>query len=242
MRAIKDINYTLVNNEFHTLNIYLPERDKFKTFIYFHGGGLESGDKDDADNFSDYLNENGIAVVSCNYKLYPFTAYPEFICDAAAAVDWVFENIKNYGTATEIYIGGSSAGAYISMMLCFNKKYLSGYGINPMDINGFIHDAGQPTKHFRVLKEYGIDPKRIIVDEAAPLYYIGIEKEYPKMLFILSENDMENRYEQTMLMISTLKHYGVKANIKILQGNHGQYTIENEFSSTVAEFMYQSGN
>ena len=76
--------------------------------------------------------------------------------------------------------------------------------IDPLKINGYIHDAGQPTVHFNVLKEKGIDSRRVIINEDAPLYYVGIEKEYPRMLFIVSTNDLENRYEQTMLMLRTL--------------------------------------
>lgn len=48
--------------------------------------------------------------------------------------------------------GGSSAGGYISQMLCFDKTWLSKHGIKATDISGFIHDAGQPTCHFNVLR------------------------------------------------------------------------------------------
>ena len=47
-----------------------------------------------------------------------------------------------------------------------------------MDFAGFIHDAGQPTSHFNVLKELGKDSKRIIVDETAPMYFVGMDETY----------------------------------------------------------------
>lgn len=65
-------------------------------------------------------------------------------------------------------MGGSSAGGYLSMMLCFDKKYYEAVGVSPSDISGCVHDAGQPTVHFKVLKERGIDSRRIIIDESAP--------------------------------------------------------------------------
>lgn len=245
MKVIKDICYVPDGNPSNTLDIYLPEAEEFKVFIYFHGGGLEGGDKIDAEPFAGYMVQNGIAVVSCNYRMYPSAVYPEFIRDTAAAIGWVFGNISAYGTASEIYAGGSSAGGYLSMMICFDKKYLSVYGIQPKDIAGFIHDAGQPTKHFNILREEGIDPGRVIIDEAAPIYHVGCETEYPPMLFILAENDMENRYEQTMLMISALKHFGLDKDVslKILSGEHCQYISaenkngENEFASAVIDFI-----
>ena len=193
------------------LDIYLPEGEQKAAFVYFHGGGLEAGDKKDAAVFAEYMTERGIAVISPNYRMYPAARYPEFIEDAALAVKWAFDTYPG----ERIFIGGSSAGAYISMMLCFDEKYLGSVGISPLDISGFIHDAGQPTAHFTVLENRGIDPRRIIVDESAPLYYIGRAEKYAPMAFIVSDNDLENRYEQTMLTISTLKHFRYDEN-KIL--------------------------
>ena len=46
------------------------------------------------------------------------------------------------------------------MMLCFDKKYLGIHGIKPTDIAGFVHDAGQPTAHFNVLKSRRIDSRQ----------------------------------------------------------------------------------
>ena len=87
------------------------------------------------------------------------------------------------------------------MMLCFDTSYLRGAGVNPASIRGYVHNAGQPTTHFRVLKERNLDGRRLIVDDAAPLYYVGLEKEYTPMLFIAADNDMENRLEQTSLLL-----------------------------------------
>lgn len=46
------------------------------------------------------------------------------------------------------------------------------------------------------------------------------------MLFIVSDNDMENRYEQTMLLISTMKHFRYdmnKVKLKLMHGSHCEY-------------------
>ena len=66
----------------------------------------------------------------------------------------------------------------------------------------------------------------IIVDEKAPLYYVGTAKKYPPMLFLIADNDIENRYEQTVLMMSTLKHFGYnmdKINMKLIHSVHCEY-------------------
>ena len=110
------------------------------------------------------------------------------------------------------------------MMLCFDSKYLAEVGLDNSRIAGYFHDAGQPTAHFKVLQNQGIDKRRIIVDETAPLYYVGLESDYPRMRFIVSDNDMKNRYEQTMLMMSTLKHFEFeKYDHVVMHGKHCAY-------------------
>ena len=223
MSALFDICYNKSTKQ--CVDLYLPACAEFPVFLYFHGGGLESGDKADQKNLFDYMVSHGVAVVSANYRMYPNAKYPDYLADAADAVAWVFDNIGTYGKIKGIYVGGSSAGGYISQMLCFDKTWLSNHGIKPTDISGFIHDAGQPTCHFNVLRERGIDSRRVIVDDSAPLYHIGADEQYAPMLMIVSDHDMQNRYEQAMLVVSTLKHFGhsEKVQLKVMNGTHCAY-------------------
>lgn len=224
MRVFKDISYCDIGHSRQVLDLHLPDREEFSVFIYFHGGGIEAGSKEQ--KFIEALVNKGVAVVAANYRMYPSAVFPEFVRDAAAAVAWTYKHINEYGKCSKFFVGGSSAGGYLSMMLCFNKAYLAPYKIDPAQIDGFIHDAGQPTTHFNVLRERGMDSRRVIIDEAAPLYYIGQDPEYAPMLFIVSDNDMANRYEQTMLVISTLKHFRYdqsKIELKVMNGTHCHY-------------------
>lgn len=249
MRQIKDIYYTDAKSSECSLDILLPDESikaSNKIFVYFHGGSLKSGDKSDALSFAPFLTSNGIAIASANYRMYPNAKYPEFLTDSAAAVAWICKHIKQYGDYSEIYVGGSSAGGYISMMLCFDKSYLNIHGIDPDSLAGFIHDAGQPTCHFNVLRERNIDSRRIIVDESAPIWHIGTRNIRVPMLFIVSDNDLTNRYEQTMMLLKTLEHFNhdmSKIKSIVLHGSHCHYlgtTDENGiniFGKTVYEFI-----
>jgi len=245
VRLISDICYSEVGHQEQYLDIYLPDKDSFKVFVYIHGGGIVSGDKFMAKEVGEYVAEQGIAFVSINYRMYPHAKYPQFICDAAQAVSWVYANIGEYGNCEGIYIGGSSAGGYISMMLCFDESYLAPYKIPDGVIKGYIHDAGQPTTHFNVLKERGVDPRRVIIDEAAPLFHIGKADSYPPMMFIVSDNDMQNRYEQTQLVLSTLKHFGYdeeKIQYRLMHGTHCHYSETTEFGKIICEFIEQKSD
>ncbi|MBR1983759.1 MAG: alpha/beta hydrolase [Clostridia bacterium] len=210
------------------VDLHLPEIDEFDLFIYFHGGGLERGTHKKAEVFAKTLAKNNIATASVEYSMYPNAKYPDFITDCAEAVKWLKDNIGNYGKCKRIFVGGSSAGGYISMMLCFDDRYLKAHGIKPTDIDFYIHDAGQPTSHFNVLKELGKDSRRLIVDETAPLYFVGTAEKYSPMLFIVSDNDMFGRYEQTMLMVKTLEHFGHKDNVflEVMNSEHCKYVYK----------------
>lgn len=225
------------SNHGQLLDVYLPEGQVNGVFIYIHGGGLEAGNKNDGNLFAELLAGCGISTVSINYRMYPDAQFPDFIEDAADAVAWVFQNKALFGGCDRIFVGGSSAGGYISMMLCFDRRYLEKHGISPMDITGFVHDSGQPTSHFNVLKAKGLDFRRLIVDETAPLYFVGIDPEYPPMIFLIADQDMENRYEQTVLVRSTMEHFGYdlsKAELKLLHGRHcAHLTMDNERGENV---------
>lgn len=243
MKEFHDIVYSDIGHPRQKLDLYLPDCPDFPVFVYFHGGGLENGSKDN-ETFMSYLTDRGIAVVCANYRMYPSAVFPEFVRDAAAAVAWTFKNIHNYGNCSKIYVGGSSAGGYLSMMLCYNKAYLAPYKINPAQLAGFIHDAGQPTTHFNVLRERGLDSRRLIVDEAAPLYYIGLEPEYAPQLFLISDHDIPGRYEQTMLTLATLKDFGydqTKIDWKLLNGTHCHYCrqFDENGDSVLGKLIYE---
>ena len=224
MKEILDIYYTEEKHPMQMLDLYLPDAESFPVFIYFHGGGLENEDRLSGAESMKRLAAHGVAAVAVDYRKYPEVQYPAFIEDCAAAVAWVKKNIANYGNAEGLYVGGSSAGGYLSMMLCFDEKYLGAVGVDPSEIAGWFHDAGQPTKHFTVLKYDGEDARRVIVDETAPLYHIGKAKKYAPMRFIVSDNDIDGRYEQIMLVLSTLKHFGhTNFDCKLMHGSHCHY-------------------
>ena len=227
------------------LDLHLPESDNFDLFIYFHGGGLSAGHHKGMEVVAKDLTKQNIALASVEYSLYPNAKYPDFIEDAANSVKWLKDNISAYGKCNRIFVGGSSAGGYLSMMLCFDKQWLNAVGLNPTDIAGYIHNAGQPTTHFKLLMEDGLDHRRIIVDGRAPMYFVGVEENYSPMLFLVSTNDIPCRYEQTMVMLKLLEDFGHKdkAFLEVLEGKHCEHTCktnekgESIFANCILKFV-----
>ena len=240
MKTVKNISYS-TDNALQELDLYLPDGEAEALFVYFHGGGLEHGDKSAAKIFASYLTERGIALISANYRMYPEFKYPDFIFDAAAAVKWGYDYMRCELGCKKLYVGGSSAGGYLSMMLCFDSRYLADIGLSASAVNGYFHDAGQPTAHYNVLKYSGIDSRRVIVEETAPLYYVGLETGYPPMRFIVSDRDMKNRYEQTMLMLTTLSHFGhAECDYVLMHGTHCEYcrTLDEHGDSVLGKLIF----
>ena len=148
--------------------------------------------------------------------MYPNAKFPEFIEDSASAVAWAKKNMPLLCGCDKLYVGGSSAGGYITMMLCFDQKYLKAVGMSNSDIAGYWHDAGQPTFHFNVLRNEGYDPRRVIVDEHAPLYFVGLEKEYPTMQKFRDEFVVDEE------LLGRLRTMAVRDSVK-LEGGEEEY-------------------
>lgn len=217
----ENLAYTNPADDTHKMDLYIPQtRANGILFFYFHGGGLESGDKKDQEGLYRELASMGYIVASANYRMYQEAVFPDFIDDAACAVAWGMEHIKEYASYERVVIGGISAGAYLSMMLHFNKKYLENHGVDESKIAAYVFDAGQPTTHYKVLKERGQDPNAIRVDEAAPLFYVAGEEQHNEQqafLFVIAECDIKGRKEQNELLIQTMELHNYPAERMQLQ-------------------------
>lgn len=188
------------------LDVYYPKNiERFSTIVWFHGGGLTGGEKE----IPETLKGNGVAVIGVNYRLYPNVKAPVYIEDAAAAVAWVFKNIKDFGgDPNKIFISGHSAGGYLASMVGMDKKYLSKYEIDANDIAGLIPFSGHTITHFTVREERGIKGEQPIIDDLAPLYHVRADA--PPLLLITGDRELEllGRYEENAYMYRMMKVAG----------------------------------
>lgn len=219
------LNIAYDTHEECKLDVYLPEKENFTTILYFHGGGLElhARNGEHTVEIAKSFVENGYAFVSADYRIYPNAKAPDFICDAAAATAFVKAKILEWGGNGKILVSGQSAGAWLSLMLCMDEKYLQNVGINPTEICGWIIDSAQTTSHFNVLKyDLGEHPLAQRINEYAPQYFVDGETNFSKMLLIFYEKDMPCRYEQNMLFYKSVLSFDETADIeyKVLAGGH----------------------
>lgn len=205
------------------LDLFLPDEECFSLIIHFHGGGLVEGDKGDTYEFVKHLVNKGYGVATANYSLLPDHKYPSFILDAADAVKYVKDYVSKLAKIKELIISGQSAGAYLTLMLCFDHHYLLNVGIDPKEISLFISDSAQPTTHFNILKyERNLPSDLVMVDETAPIYYVSKKTSKSRLLLIAYDNDIPHRMEENKSLYQKIKESNPNApvTLKILPGYH----------------------
>lgn len=114
-----------------TLNVWTPAKDKnakLPVMVWIYGGGFTAGTTSEGRQDGEHLAHKGVIVVSMNYRLniFGFFVHPELtaespqhasgnygLMDQAAAIQWVRNNIKEFGgNPNQITIFGESAGSF----------------------------------------------------------------------------------------------------------------------------------
>jgi acetyl esterase/lipase len=129
------------------LDVYVPERanaeHKRPVIVFFYGGSWQWGTKEDYLFVGQAFASRGYVTVIADYRLYPEVYFPAFIEDGALALHWVHDHISRYnGDASNIFLSGHSAGAFITVMLTVNPIYLTNADINPAWVKGTIGISG----------------------------------------------------------------------------------------------------
>ena len=222
-KQYNDISYTVKTDAYSRerlkLDVYYPEEVKdAPVIVWFHGGGLEQGEKE----IPWKLKNKGMVVVGVNYRLLPKVTVRETLDDAAEAVAWVFKNIGKYGGDTKkIVVTGHSAGGYLGMLLCLNKDWLRTYDINSDSVWLYAPFSGQAITHYNVRKMQGIAPLQPTIDEYAPLYWV--RSDCPPLILICGDRELElyGRYDENQYLARMMKLSGHKQTYLYELDGHG---------------------
>jgi len=211
LKAISYLDSTLKNvSEYQKkmclLDIYYPNtEEKVPVIVWFHGGGLTGGTRE----IPDALKNKGYIIVGVGYRLSPNVKAKKCILDTAAAIAWVFKNIKKYnGDSSSIFISGHSAGGYLALMVIMNQELLKKYKIEANKVAGLVPFSGHTITHFTIRSEIGIPREQPIVDEFAPLFFV--RRKAPPILLITGDRELEmlGRYEENAYFYRMMKVSG----------------------------------
>lgn len=189
---IPDIEYGAHDRQ--KLDIYMPvdgtQNTTKKTIVFFYGGSWESGHKEDYKFVAEAFTSMGFNVVIPDYRVYPEVIFPDFVDDAARAIDWVKTNIaKHGGDSEQVFVAGHSAGAHIAALLVLDKRYLARYALEPSDLRGMIGLAGPydflPLKSDTLKTIFGSEQQRW---QSQPIHFV--DGKSPPILLLVGNNDL----------------------------------------------------
>lgn len=242
VEIVRDIAYRTApeQSEYETerckLDIYIPKGAKnFATLIWFHGGGLKNGDKSvlqpndtvKTSAIAESISRTGVAVVVPNYRLSPKVKFPAYIQDAAQVVKWTKDQMPDRGADSRRYfVGGHSAGAYMSLMLAMDTNYLKDVGSSVDDIAGIVSVSAQTMTHYTVREERGIGKHSVTADEAAPVHFA--RPSTPPILVVYADRDLPSRPEENAYFVALMKDAGNKnvIGIEVKDRDHGTIASE----------------
>jgi acetyl esterase/lipase len=123
------------------LDLSTPSGKGFPTVVFFHGGSLTGGDKDDAlyRDVCARFPAAGIACANVNYRLAPEHAWPAQAEDVAAAVAWVRDAAASRGgDPGKLFLLGHSSGAALVALVGSDGRYLARHRLRPKDLGGVV--------------------------------------------------------------------------------------------------------
>ena len=135
-----DIDYIGDGQKIHRLDVIVPKRTDavaapLPVYVYFHGGGWTSGDKDPLTKYCASQAAEGMIVINANYRMATRFQLGHMMQDGNAVLDWVARNVAAYGgDPTRIVLGGDSAGGHIAALLtaaAYAPELAEHYGIRP---------------------------------------------------------------------------------------------------------------
>lgn len=209
-QQVNDISYTesadAYAQERCKLDVYYPtNRKDAPVVVWFHGGGIEGGNK----HIDRELRNSGFVVIAANYRLLPKANIDQCLDDAAAAVAWAYKNAEKYGgSKSKIFVAGHSAGGYLLDMIGLDKKWLAKYDVDADSLAGLIPFSGQCLTHYNIRKQQGLEPLQPSIDQYAPLSHL--RPDAPPIIIVSGDRELEmnGRYEEQAYFWRMLKLVG----------------------------------
>ena len=144
------------------MDIFAPEdrpSEPAPVVVYFHGGGLVTGDKLIASsdliysNIPTFFARNGIVGINANYRLAPEVRWPAGPEDVHSILAWVREHIEDYGgDPQKVFLMGNSAGGRVVASYLFHEP--SHFDDGPGVIGALLSSSSYANSNSDVQRGY----------------------------------------------------------------------------------------
>lgn len=237
VRIERDIAYLDDGHERHRLDIYAPPGAAgLPVVLYFHGGGWYSGDKRLFEHLGRAFAVRGCVAVVVNYRLTPEVMGPEHARDAAAALQWVYNNIERYGGSRErLVLSGHSAGGHLATLIALDPRYRAEFPIPNEALRGVamisaatdlrIHaETTRFTPREKIEEAFGSTQE--MLGAASPIEYVHAGA--PPFLILVAEDDPPGLREQGRRLADALREEGNTVHYASIKGRD-HYSIVRRF-------------
>ncbi|MBC1475967.1 alpha/beta hydrolase [Listeria grandensis] len=163
-----------------------PRSDASKTIIYFHGGGLIWGLRNDLpETYRNLFLEAGYHFFAVDYRLAPETKLPALYEDVQDAILWFEANARAaFGVSNAFILFGRSAGAYLALQAAADATLPNADAV--LSFYGYASIAGswyqKPSAHYAKLPAIPVDLKKALV-QRHELAEGFIEKRYALYIY-----------------------------------------------------------
>jgi len=236
---LEDADY---QNNKDKLDVFMPGgKGTVPVLLFFHGGGLVEGSKEDQAFAADRFLKERIGVVFANYRLSPEVMHPAHMEDAARAFAWVKQNIIDYGGDPDrIFVSGHSAGGYLAVLMAMDPFYLIAHDLKLSDMAGVIGVSPflyvEETAQTRSNAIWGTN--ELIWLAASVGSYVSEGKPPTLLIYADGDDDWRKRHNETLGQ--ELKESG-NEKVEVFQisnRNHGSlWSMLNEENDSVSLLM-----
>lgn len=211
-----------------------PCRKSDSLVLYLHGGGWNSGSPSDFHFIGQKIALEGYDCILPGYRKAPRHHY----CEIAEDIFRGFSEIKQYLQRENLVyankiVMGSSAGAHLGALLCFDRVWQEKFDLDPCELNGFISLAGplcfdlpQTGVLNQLMKDLFAGKDRSVWREGEPLSKLK-QGQKTRMLVIQSRHDGVVGFEQAELFCRWAAELGIPAelwDVPEKQNTHSAYS------------------
>ena len=220
-----DMSVTMLNVSYGTnaqqkMDVYLPatrSTNSTKVMIMIHGGGWNTGDKSDFDQYVDSLKkrEPSYAIFNINYRLATSPdLFPAQEQDVKAAVEFIYNKRTEYGISDKFVLLGASAGGHLALLQGYKqtaplkvKAIVDFFG--PTDLTALYNNPSNPLVQPLLAGVTGGTPTThaSLYQTSSPLSYVNAQS--PPTLILQGGADIVVPSSQSSLLDTKLFISGV---------------------------------
>jgi acetyl esterase/lipase len=249
-----NIEYGKAGDEVLLLDASVPEGSgPFPAVIIVHGGGWNSGDKQqDVTVLFKPLTDANFVWFSINYRLAPKNRWPACLDDVKRAIRWVKTNAGKYKVdPSRMAIIGYSAGGQIACQAAAAADESTGVGAvvglaPPSDLVSDVLRRGGLTVYLKDL--FGcqtLDEQSLqMLWESSPINHI--RPGLPPFLLVHGTADKSVPYQQSLNFKARLEDAGVKCDIITIKDAPHRITewsnFDGDYGKKITDWLVQALN